>query len=69
MEIHSNQHYNELADDAVKDSEKFLALAKKQAPDNVYREGTPEYENLTESFISLGIAIGLRFAAMPPAEG
>lgn len=57
---------NEAAEAAYQDHLDFLELAREQSPDGVYREGTPEFENLTEAYISLGIANGLQFSATIP---
>jgi hypothetical protein len=57
---------NEMLDESYQDHLQFLELAREQTPDGVYREGTPEYENLTEAYIALGMALGMRFAATIP---
>lgn len=64
----TDNHYNEAADEAVKDAERYLAIAKEQAPDGVYREGTEAFQNLAEGNVHLGIAIGLRYAAQMESE-
>lgn len=57
---------DQMAEEAYQDHLAFLELARAQHPDGVYREGTPEFENLTEAYISLGIATGIKFAATIP---
>lgn len=59
---------DQMAEEAYQDHLKFLETAREQCPDGVYREGTPEFDNLTEAYVSMGIATGIKFAATIPAE-
>ena len=63
MKLNSAEHYHELADQAEQESQDTLAIAEMMAPDGTYTKGTEAYERLTEASVTLGMAIGLRFAA------
>lgn len=58
--------YGTMSAEAQKDGETFLKLAKQNATDGIYREGTPEFDNLTEAYTSFGIAIALASVAAAP---
>lgn len=58
--------YKAMADEAAEEAAELLKMAKSKAPDGVYKEGTPAYENLIESYTVAGIATGLQFLATVP---